>query len=138
MPQTKLVSEVLQEFQAKKFHMAIVADEHGGVAGLVTMEDVLEELFGEITDEFDTTVKLISPVGPNAWRVVGKMPLAELSAAVDVALPVEEFETVGGFVFHRFGRLPEPGASVAYETLTFTVGKILGSRIIEVLVKKTT
>ncbi|MEE8219438.1 MAG: hemolysin family protein [bacterium] len=136
VPQTKLVSEVLKEFQAEKFHMAVVADEHGGVAGLVTMEDVLEELFGEITDEFDTTVTLISLVGADEWRVAGKAPLDELCAAADVTLPEEEFDTVGGFVFHLFGRPPTPGETIAYENLTFTVEKTAGLRVLEVRVKR--
>ncbi len=136
VPQTKLVSEVLKEFQAEKFHMAVVADEHGGVAGLVTMEDVLEELFGEITDEFDTTVTLISLVGADEWRVAGKAPLDELCAAADVTLPEEEFDTVGGFVFHLFGRPPTTGETIAYENLTFTVEKTAGLRVLEVRVKR--
>jgi putative hemolysin len=134
--QTKLVSEMLQEFQAKKFHMAIVVDEHGGVAGLVTMEDILEELFGEITDEFDKTVKLVHIEGLDEWRVAGKLPLEELGTLVEVELPVEEFDTVGGFVFHCFGHLPEPKEVVQYENLTFKVEKVLGPRILEVRVKK--
>lgn len=134
--QTKLVSEMLQEFQAKKFHMAIVVDEHGGVAGLVTMEDILEELFGEITDEFDKTVKLVHVEGPDEWRVAGKLPLEELSTLLQADLPVEEFDTVGGFVFHNFGHLPEPKEVVKYEKLTFTVEKVLGPRILEVRVKR--
>ena len=136
VPQTKLVSEVLQEFQAEKVHMAIVADEHGGVAGLVTMEDILEELFGEIADEFDTAVKLISLVGREQWRVAGKAPLDELSAVTEVSLPEDEFDTVGGFVFHLFGRPPKPSETITYENLTFTVEKTAGLRILEVQVKR--
>lgn len=134
--QTKLVSDMLREFQAKKFHMAVVVDEHGGVAGLVTMEDILEELFGEITDEFDAAVSLVQVLGPGEWLASGKMSLAELGALVNVRLPVEEFDTVGGFVFHCFGHLPEPKAQVQYENLTFTVEKVIGPRIIEVKVRK--
>jgi CBS domain containing-hemolysin-like protein len=133
---TKLVSEMLQEFQAKKFHMAVVVDEHGGVAGLVTLEDILEELFGEITDEFDTAVKLLHVLGPGQWLVMGKLPLEELGDLVEVPLPVDDFDTVGGFVFHCFGHLPEPKAMVQYESLTFTVEKVLGPRIVEVKVQK--
>ena len=136
VPQTKLVSEVLQEFQAEKVHMAIVADEHGGVAGLVTMEDILEELFGEIADEFDTAVKLISLVGREQWRVAGKAPLDELSAVTEVSLPEDEFDTVGGFVLHLFGRPPKPSETITYENLTFTVEKTAGLRILEVQVKR--
>ncbi|MFB3072419.1 MAG: hemolysin family protein, partial [bacterium] len=136
VPQTKLVSEVLQEFQAEKVHMAIVADEHGGVAGLVTMEDILEELFGEIADEFDTAVKLISLVGREQWRVAGKAPLDELSAVTEVSLPEDEFDTVGGFVFHLFGRPPKPSETITYENLIFTVEKTAGLRILEVQVER--
>ncbi|MCH7922759.1 MAG: HlyC/CorC family transporter [Nitrospinae bacterium] len=137
VPQTKLVSEVLQEFQAEKVHMAIVADENGGVAGLVTMEDILEELFGEIADELDTAVKLISLVGREQWRVSGKAPLDELSAVTEVSLPEDEFDTVGGFVLHLFGRPPKPSETIVYENLTFTVEKTAGLRILEVQVKRT-
>ena len=136
VPQTKLVSEVLQEFQAEKVHIAIVADEHGGVAGLVTMEDILEELFGEIADELDTAVKLISLVGREQWRVAGKAPLDELSAVTKVSLPEDEFDTVGGFVFHLFGRPPKPSETISYENLTFTVEKTAGLRILEVQVER--
>ena len=100
------------------------------------MEDVLEELFGEITDEFDTTVTLISPVGADEWRVAGKALLDELCAAADVTLPEDEFDTVGGFVFHLFGRPPTPGETIAYENLTFTVEKTAGLRVLEVRVKR--
>lgn len=134
--ETKLVSDMLQEFQAKKFHMAIVVDEHGGVAGLVTMEDILEELFGEITDEFDQVVKLVHVEGPNEWRVLGKLPLDDLAELVKVGLPVDEFDTVGGFVFHSFGYLPNPKEVIQYENLTFTVEKVLGPRVLEVRVKR--
>ncbi len=102
----------------------------------MTMEDILEELFGEITDEFDAAVKLIHPLGPDEWRVAGKCPLKELSLLVEAPLPEEEFDTVGGFVFHCFGYLPEPQAMIVYDKLTFTVEKVLGPRIIEVRVKR--
>lgn len=136
IPQSKLVSELLKEFQEKKIHLAIVVDEHGGVSGLVTMEDILEELFGEITDEFDRAIKLVSSLGYNEWRVVGKLPLEELAALTDEDLPIEEFDTVGGFVFHLFGHLPKPQESVQHRGLTLTVEKMVGPRILEVRVKK--
>lgn len=134
--ETKLVSDMLQEFQAKKFHLAIVVDEHGGVEGLVTMEDILEELFGEITDEFDRVEKLVHVEGPHEWRVLGKLPLEELAELTEVRLPVEEFDTVGGFVFHSFGYLPRPKEVIKYDNLTFTVEKVLGPRVLEVRVKR--
>lgn len=137
VPQTKLVNELLKEFQAKKIHMAIVVDEHGGVAGLVTMEDVLEELFGEIEDEQDTRAFLVREVGEGEWLVAGRVSLKDIESLLGVALAEEGFETVGGYVFHCFGRLPKVGESIRRDDVLFTVEKMDGPRILELRIQRT-
>ena len=111
-------SHVLQEFKARKMHMAIVVDEHGGTSGIVTLEDVLEELVGEIYDEYDQVERLIEPTGANTWTVDASAEIRELEEGLDFALPESEtYSTIAGFVIDHAGRVPEVG----YE---FTWGKV--------------
>jgi CBS domain containing-hemolysin-like protein len=117
--------------------MAIVVDEHGGVAGLVTMEDVLEELFGEIEDEQDTRAFLVREVGEGEWLVAGRVSLKDIESLLGVALAEEGFETVGGYVFHCFGRLPKVGESIRRDDVLFTVEKMDGPRILELRIQRT-
>lgn len=139
VPEGKRINELLQEFQQQKVHQAIVLDEYGGVAGLVTMEDLLEELVGEINDEFDLPAASATPFQPlseTRYRVAAMLPVAEASEALACELPAGDYETVGGLVLHLFGRLPRRGESVASNGLTFTVEKIHGTRILEVVVER--
>jgi CBS domain containing-hemolysin-like protein len=121
VPESKRVNELLREFRSAKAQFAIVVDEYGGTAGLITLEDVLEEIVGEIHDEYDAEVKLLEKVGENVWLVAGRMDIGELNEQLAVAVPEEDFETVGGFISSLSGKVPEPGERLAYENLDFYV-----------------
>ena len=110
VPESKRADALLREFQAKKLHLAIVVDEYGGTAGLVTLEDLLEELVGEIRDEFDEEERLIQRVAArDVPGVRASCSIDELNAAAGLAIPDESFDTVGGWVLDLFGRVPHKG-----------------------------
>ena len=134
VPESKRADALLREFQAKKLHLAIVVDEYGGTAGLVTLEDLLEELVGEIRDEFDEEERLIQKVDAASYRVSGKLPIDELNAATGLHLPKDSFATVGGWVLDLFGRVPNRGEKVRADDVTVTVEKVERTRVIEVLI----
>ena len=123
VPESKRLNVLLREFRANRNHMAIVVDEYGGVAGLVTIEDVLEQIVGEIEDEYDLdeTEDNVLQEGPNRWRVKAPTEIAAFNETIGTAFSDEEFDTVGGLVLHGFGRLPKRGESVTIEGLRFTV-----------------
>jgi len=134
VPESKRADALLREFQAKKLHLAIVVDEYGGTAGLVTLEDLLEELVGEIRDEFDEEERLIQKVDAASYRVSGKLPIDELNAATGLHLPKDSFATVGGWVLDLFGRVPNRGEKMRADDVTVTVEKVERTRVIEVLI----
>jgi putative hemolysin len=134
VPESKRADALLQEFRAKKLHLAIVVDEYGGTAGLVTLEDLLEELVGEIADEYDEPERLIHRVDSHTFRVSGKLPIEELNAVAGLAIPDEEYDTVGGWVLDLFGRVPRARERVTRPDLTVTVEKVERTRVVEVLV----
>lgn len=136
VPESKRIDELLREFQRNKVHMAIVVDEYGGVSGLVTMEDALEELVGEIVDEFDTEEILCRQVDPQTYVVSAKLPLDEFNEKLGVSIPREDADTIGGHVFHLFGKLPKRGESVSAHGLTLTIEHIKGTRILEIRVRR--
>ena len=134
VPEQKRVAELLREMQTQKFHMAIVVDEHGDTAGLVTMEDVLEEIVGEITDEYDVETPEIERLPGGGFRVPGRTPIGDLSELPACSFPDDEWDTVGGLVFNLLGRVPEGGETVHVEGYDFTVERMEGQRIMSVLV----
>jgi CBS domain containing-hemolysin-like protein len=136
IPESKKIAELLREMQRNKTHMAIVVDEYGDVAGLVTMEDLLEEIVGEIADEYDRGESLVEPVDGNTLRVDGKLPIDELEELVGADLPDEEWDTVAGLLAGVLGRLPKRGDEVTVGGVTFLVEKVKGRRITKVLVTK--
>jgi putative hemolysin len=136
VPESKGIDDLLREFQRNKVHMAIVVDEYGGVSGLVTMEDALEELVGDIVDEFDTEEVLCRQIDPQTYVVSARLPVDEFQARLGVALPRGDADTIGGHVFHLFGKLPKRGESVSAEGLTFTIEHIRGTRILEIRVHR--
>ncbi len=119
--ESKLITELLRDFQAKKNHMAIVADEFGGVRGLITLEDVIEEIVGEIDDEHDQEESELRIVDDNAVIVDAKIDVEEVEAHFSITLPEGPYESVGGFMIHQLGRVPETGSVVDYESLQFNV-----------------
>ncbi|HYB43592.1 MAG TPA: hemolysin family protein [Candidatus Methylomirabilis sp.] len=134
VPESKRADSLLREFQAKKIHLAIVVDEYGGTAGLVTLEDLLEELVGEIRDEFDEEERLIHKLDPRTFRVSGKLSIDELNAVTGLRIPNESFDTVGGWVLDLFGRVPHKGERKDAGEVTVTVEKVQRTRVVEVLV----
>jgi len=138
IPQTKKATDLFREFRAERIHMAIVVDEYGGVAGLVTMEDLLEDLFGEILDEYDPELPRVRRVDEQTVIIPARMSMEEFNQQFRASLPEEEYDTMGGMVFDLFGKLPTPGARVSYMHYTFTVEKMLGTRIQELRVFRET
>ncbi len=136
VPETKRVSDLLRDMQASKSHMAVVVDEYGGTAGLVTIEDLLEELVGEIVDEYDEDELLLEQTATNHWRVDGRLSVSDLSAAVDVDLPEEEWDTVGGLVLGLAGRVPVEREQFELDGLILTVLRVQGRRVSEITVQR--
>ncbi len=128
-PENKPVSDLLEEFKRKKIQIAMVADEHGGFAGIVTIEDLLEEIVGEIWDEYDEDTELLEQVEPNRVILSGRFEIDELNERYKLDIPDEEFKTVGGFVFGLLGREPKEEDSVTFEDLVFTVLEMDGHRV---------
>jgi len=131
-----LLSNLFNEMKRKKSHFAIVVDEYGGTAGIVTIEDVLEELVGEIEDEFDKSHKLHIYDG-DKWIVKSKLNLHDLETLTDVALPENGADTVGGLIFQKLGRIPSEGEEIEIGKLTFRIRSVEKKRIKEIEVRKT-
>jgi CBS domain containing-hemolysin-like protein len=129
VPETKRVSHLLREMQAEKFHMAIVIDEYGGTAGLVTLEDLIEELVGEIVDEFDVEDPMIEPLVGGVLRVNGRLAIDEANEVLDGALPEGDWDTVGGLMFSRLGHVASEGDCVRIEGFELRADKMQGRRI---------
>jgi len=140
VPGSREVEEVLADFKRRKEHLAIVLDEYGGTAGKVTMEDLLEEIVGEILDEYDETpgVTTTHEAIPAGGRVIaGDLNIGEVNTELGLTIPEEDFTTVGGYVFGRLGRLPIVGDKVTGAGATFTVRSMDGRRIRSLLVEPT-
>lgn len=135
IPQTKKASDLFREFRLDRIHLAIVVDEYGGVAGLVTMEDLLEEIFGEILDDYDPEEVQPRQLDENTMIIPGMMPIEDFNRFAGAELPEEEYDTMGGLVFGLFGKLPSPGAKVSFMAYTFTVEEMEGTRILELRVE---
>jgi CBS domain containing-hemolysin-like protein len=109
--------------------MAIVIDEWGSVEGLITIEDILEEIVGEIQDEFDEPEAAIEPIGEDTYAIDGRIPISDVNDYFDLELPTEDFDTIGGFVLGSLGRPPEPGDTVDAEGGTLRVKSVDGPRV---------
>ncbi len=137
VPETMKVADLMREMQKRHVHMAIVADEYGDVAGLVTLEDVLEEIVGEITDEYDVPESHVQPVGSDGWRVQAKTPVWEFNELVGASFPEDEaWDSVGGLVASALAKIPEPGDEVHYQGFDFRVERVNRRRIGTVLVRR--
>ena len=137
VPESMTVDDLLHEFQRRKVHIAIVLDEYGGTAGLVTIEDLLEEIVGEIQDEFDTEEPMVVRLSDDEARVDGRANIDDLTDLFDTNLELEdedEYDTVGGLIYHRIGGVPSPGDQVSVDGLTLTVESTDGRRVGKVLV----
>jgi putative hemolysin len=129
VPETKDLAALLAEFRRANQHMAIVLDEYGATEGIVTLEDLLEEIVGEIEDEFDLPDESVEQVDEDTIRIDGTFPIDDFNERFNVELPVEDYHTIGGFVFGQLGRAPEPGDDVSYDGMRFDVLDVEGSRI---------
>ena len=136
VPESKKVDELLKEFQQKNIQLAIVVDEYGGTAGLVTIEDILEEIVGEIRDEYDEEVELISSPEEGVFLVDAKINLDELEEKIGVNLPKNDYETLGGFVFDMMGKIPKKGDVAVFENLRITVQEADHRRILKLKIQK--
>jgi CBS domain containing-hemolysin-like protein len=140
VPESMTVDDLLHELQRRKVHLAIVLDEYGGTAGLVTIEDLLEEIVGEIQDEYDVEEPLIVRLSDDEARVDGRADVDDLSDLFDTSIALEdedEYDTVGGLIYHRIGGVPKPGDQVTVDGLTLTVESTDGRRVGKVLVVRT-
>jgi CBS domain containing-hemolysin-like protein len=136
VPESKKVADLLREMQHEKFHIALVTDEYGSVSGLVTLEDLLEELVGEITDEYDREEPAVVDLGDGVYRVDGRVGIDEVNELLDAELPDEEWDTVGGLVLGLMGSIPNQGDEVAFQDLVFKAEKVNGRRISKVLITR--
>jgi CBS domain containing-hemolysin-like protein len=136
IPQTKKASDLFREFRFNRIHMAIVVDEYGGVAGLVTMEDLLEEIFGEILDDYDHDEPRPRRLDANTLLIPARMPIEDFNRLAAADLPDDEYDSMGGLVFGLFGKLPSAGAKISFRGYTFTVEEMEGTRILELRVER--
>lgn len=138
IPESKRLNVLLKEFRASRNHIAIVVDEYGGVAGLVTIEDVLEQIVGEIEDEFDydETEDNIFADAHGRYRVKAHTEIADFNEVLGVSFDDEDYDTVGGLVVHKFGHLPKRGEHIAIDGLKFTVLRADSRRLHSLLVER--
>ncbi len=129
VPETKGVAELLREMQTQRFHMAIVIDEHGGTAGLITLEDIIEELLGEIVDEFDVEDAMMEPLPGGDVRVNARMPLDEVNDLLRAQLPEGDWDTIGGLLLSELGHVPAEGESVEVAGWQLSAQRVVGRRI---------
>ena len=137
VPEAKVVDELLAEMQSRRVHMAVVVDEYGGVAGLVTMEDIVEEIVGEIRDEYDQSEELpYTLVNDGEYMFQGRMDLGDFNELMGSHLPMEEAETLGGFIYSQMGRVPLTGEAVQVDDLELIVEQVSKPRIRKVRARK--
>jgi len=136
IPESKKLDSLLQEFKVKKSHMAVVVDEHGGVAGIVTLEDVVEEIIGEIVDETDRMVPDIVKLKGNKWLVSGKIDIDDLNKEIGISIPdSSNYDTFSGFFLEEIERIPKPGETIKIDTWTITVKDMDANRIQSFILK---
>ncbi len=121
VPETKKINVLLKEFQSKKIHLAIVVDEYGGFSGIVTLEDILEEIVGEIQDEYDDEEEDVIRVDKNTFNCDARGDIEEINAKLNINLPVENVDTIGGFVYNLFGKIPQKDDQISYQNIDFKI-----------------
>jgi gliding motility-associated protein GldE len=139
IPPTKLITELLREFQEKKLHIAIVVDEYGGTAGLITLEDIIEEVVGDIWDEFDKQETNLIKIDKSKFAALGKIKLEELNEEIEsnISLEDKDYDTLGGLVLNQAGSIPKEGFSFILGKYKYTVKEIQKKRIKKVIIEKT-
>jgi CBS domain containing-hemolysin-like protein len=138
VPQAKMINDLLNDFQEKKMHIAVVVDEFGGTAGLISLEDIIEEITGEIRDEYDKEENPVTKIDENNYVVLGKLSIYELNELINTNIDSQnpDFETVAGLILNTIGQIPKEGYSFRLENHKFTVKEILNKRIKRVQVEK--
>ena len=136
VPETKSASDLLPDLRQRRVHMAIVVDEYGGMAGLVTIEDLLEEIVGEIQDEYDSEEPVFEYVSEDEYVFDARMDLDDLNRLMQVDLPTDDSDTLGGFIYTELGRVPVVGNRVTFGNLDMTVESVAGRRIKKVRVQR--
>jgi len=132
IPESKKVDELLQELQQRRVHMAVVVDEYGGTAGLVTIEDLLEEIVGEIQDEYDSEEPTVEAVNSHEYLFDARVPIDEVNKLLEVELPNEGGDTLGGFIYSQLGKVPAPGDRIEFENVVIEVISVASRRIKQV------
>jgi CBS domain containing-hemolysin-like protein len=139
VPDTKKADTLLAEMQTQRIHMAIVVDEYGGVAGLVTLEDIIEEIIGEIQDEYDLSEEeLVQQAGPDEYVFLGRIDLDDFNETMDSNVPKGESDTLAGYLYDHFGRVPHDGESLETDGLLITIEQVIGRRIRRVRARRIT
>ncbi len=138
VPESKHIDALLRELQRKRVHIAVAVDEYGGVSGIVCMEDIIEEIVGDIQDEFDNEREDILRIGEGVFLCDARVNLDDLAEELGLELPVEDFDTLGGFVFDLFGKIPVRFEKVAYSGIDFIIQEMDGHKIntVKIIVKK--
>ncbi len=129
VPESKRIDSLLREFKRRHVHIAIAIDEYGGVSGIVCMEDIIEEIVGDIQDEFDNEREDILAIGEGIWLCDARVSLDDLSGIFEAVVPDDEFETLGGFVFDLFGKIPVKYEKVSWKNFDFIIQDMEGHRI---------
>jgi len=129
IPVSKHIDALLRELQRKKVHIAIVVDEYGGVSGIVCMEDIIEEIIGEIQDEFDHETEDVLSLGEGVWLCDARVNLDLLADETGMELPIDDFDTLGGFVFDLFGKIPAKNEKIEYKGYEFIIQEMDGHKI---------
>ncbi|HKK21296.1 MAG TPA: hemolysin family protein [candidate division Zixibacteria bacterium] len=136
VPETKIIGELLREFRAKRQHIALVVDEYGGVSGLVTLEDIIEEIFGEIRDEHDWEEEEITSLGSGEYLVDANVLVERLQDELDTDYDQSDYDTVGGLIYDLVGSVPNVGQIIRWNDLEFEIDKVEGQRILSVKVRR--
>lgn len=129
VPESKIIHSLLREFKRRHLHIAIAIDEYGGISGIVTMEDIIEEIVGDIQDEFDKENEDIIFINENSWLCDARINLSDLNETIETQFPEEDFDSLGGFVFDLFGKVPVKFEKVCWNNFEFIIQAMDGHRI---------
>lgn len=129
IPKTKKINALFHEFRRKKVHIAVVVDEYGGVSGIICLEDILEEIVGDIQDEFDDDEEDIVKTGPGTYLCDTRIDIDDLNEELGINLPHDDYDTLGGFIFDLFGKIPVKYEKIAYKGMNFIIQEADGSKI---------
>ncbi|HEB11572.1 MAG TPA: CBS domain-containing protein, partial [Spirochaetales bacterium] len=132
VPESKKLNSLLREFQRRRVHIAVVVDEYGGTSGIVSLEDIIEEIVGEIQDEFDNETEEILKISEGVFLCDGRASLENLNSKFGLNLPEDDFDTLGGFVFDLFGKIPVKFEKMTYKKIDFIIQHMEGHKILTV------